>query len=138
MSEQENLYDGHKGIVELDTSDLKKNDDGTAIPNLPIFQNKVHMLIFYAPWCGYCHKMSEDVKLLAKYLADVNFLVGAVNCERNSDIEDKIKIGGYPTIYFVKENKPVLYKGERDFESMVNHLCETLQKCSKTQKIVKK
>ena len=131
MSEQANLYDGHKGIVELNTQDLTKQSDGTALANLNEFKGIVYMLIFYAPWCGYCHKMSDDVKDLAEHLNDEGFLVGAVNCERNSDIENKIQISGYPTVYFVKDDKAELYTGERNLESMVKHLCETLGKCGK-------
>jgi thiol-disulfide isomerase/thioredoxin len=131
MSEQENLYDGHKGIVELDTSDLTKQSDGTALPNLNKFQGIVYMLIFYAPWCGFCHQMADDVKDLAKHLHDEGFLVGAVNCERNSDIDEKIQINGFPTVYFVKDDKAELYDKGRDLESMVSHLCETLGKCGK-------
>ena len=127
----ENLYDGQKGIKELNTADLTKKSDGTALPHLDEFKGIVYMLIFYAPWCGFCHKMADDVKALANTLHDEGFLVGAVNCERNSDIDDKIQISSFPTVYFVKDSKAELYTKGRDLASMVNFLCETLGKCSK-------
>lgn len=129
--ENKNLYDNQPGIKELDTKDLVRQSDGSVIPVGEEFKDKVYMLVFYAPWCGHCKHMVEDVKDLAKALKDEGFMVGTINCERNTDLDDKIEISSFPTIYFVKENRAKKYDGSRDLESMVNYLCQSLGKCGK-------
>jgi len=127
--DNKNLYDNVPGIYELSTKDLIRHSDGSVLPVRNEFNNKVYMLVYYAPWCGHCRNMVNDVKELANTLKDEGFMVGTINCERNSDLSDKIVIDSFPQIYFVKENKAKKYDGSRDLESMVNFLCETLGKC---------
>jgi thiol-disulfide isomerase/thioredoxin len=129
--DDKNLYDNQPGITELSTKDLVRNGDGSVLPIRNEFNNKVYMLVYYAPWCGHCRNMVSDVKALANTLKDEGFMVGAINCERNSDLSDKILIESFPKIYFVKDNKAKKYDGDRDLESLVNYLCETLGKCGK-------
>jgi len=127
--EDKNLYDNVPGIIELSTKDLVRNADGSVLPVRNEFNNKVYMLVFYAPWCGHCRNMVTDVKDLSNTLKDEGFMVGTINCERNSDLSDKIVIDSFPQIYFVKDNKAKKYNGSRDLESLVSFLCETLGKC---------
>ena len=129
--ENKNLYDNQPGIKELDTKDLIRQSDGSVIPVGEEFKDKVYMLIFYAPWCGHCVRMVDDVKLLAKALKNEGFLVGAVNCEANKQELDKrqINITSFPTLFFVKDNVPVKYEGARDLKSLLDHLCSSLGKC---------
>ena len=126
-----NLYDNTPGVRELTTKDLVRLNDGSVLPIGNEFNNKVYMLLYYAPWCGHCKDMVQNVKLLANTLKDEGFLVGAINCEKNSDLSDKIVIDSFPTIYFVKENKANMYRGSRELDDLVNFLCETLGKCAK-------
>lgn len=126
----ENLYNNSKGIVELKTSELIKMPNGDVLVNRPEFKNKVYLMAFYAPWCGHCVRMAPDVKKLASKLVDEGFMVGAINCEANADLDSKIEIYSFPTLFFVKDNKPLVYNEARDIDSMVNFLCKTLGKCS--------
>lgn len=131
----DNLYDNTPGVVELKANDLQKLDNAAGelkvIATRPEFNNKVYFLAFYAPWCGHCVRMVDDVKLLAKALKNEGFLVGAVNCEANKQELDKrqINITSFPTLFFVKDNVPVKYEGARDLKSLLDHLCSSLGKC---------
>jgi thioredoxin-like negative regulator of GroEL len=129
--ESNNLYNNVPGIKELSTKDLIRHNNGSILPVGNDFNNKVFMLIYYAPWCGHCKDMVKDVKTLANTLKDEGFIVGTINCERNSDLNDKIIIDSFPTVYFVKENKAIKYDGSRELEDLVNFLCVTLGKCAK-------
>jgi thioredoxin-like negative regulator of GroEL len=129
--ESKNLYNNVPGIKELSTKDLIRHNNGSILPVGNEFHNKVYMLIYYAPWCGHCKDMVKNVKTLANTLKDEGFMVGAINCERNSDLSDKIIIDSFPTVYFVKENKAIQYDGSRELDDLVKFLCVTLGKCAK-------
>lgn len=128
MNNSGNLYDNHPGIFELKTADF---NNGSVIPKITQFANKVSMVIFYAPWCGHCRNMVDDIKELATALKDEGFVIGTVNCENNKDIGDVCDIQSFPTIFFIKDKKAEKYTGPRDLESLVNFLCQTLGTCKK-------
>jgi len=123
-----NLYGNHPGIFELKTLDFNK---GSVIPKKKEFSDRVSMVIFYAPWCGHCRNMVNDIKELATALKDEGFVIGTVNCENNKDIDQVSDIQSFPTIFFIKENEAQMYTGPRDLESLVNFLCQTLGTCKK-------
>ncbi len=123
-----NLYDNHPGIFELKTTDF---NEGSVIPTLTDFANKVAMVIFYAPWCGHCRNMVDDIKEFATALKDEGFVIGTVNCENNKDIEVVYDVQSFPTIFFIKDRDAQIYTGPRDLESLVNFLCQTLGTCKK-------
>jgi len=125
----ENLYDNTPGVKELKTKDLVKKSDGNVLIGDNDFRNKVYLMVFYAPWCGHCVRMSDDIKKLGGALKDEGFMVGAINCDANDDLDSKIIINSFPTLYFVKDEKVVKYDGQRDLQSLLNHLCDTLGKC---------
>ena len=130
----ENLYNNSPGVVELKTSDLTKMPNNTVVVNHKDFRVKIYLLAFYAPWCGHCVRMVNDIKTLGKYLKDEGFLVGAVNCDANADLDNKITIEGFPTLFFVKDGKAERYHGARDIDSLLDHLCKSLGKCHKRLK----
>lgn len=128
-----NLYNNTPGVVELKAEELSKlnGNELKVIVDRPDFHNKVYFLAFYAPWCGHCVRMVDDVKALAKALKNEGFLVGTVNCDANQEKLDKkgINISSFPTLYFVKDNVPIRYEGARDLDSLLSHLCSNLGKC---------
>ena len=69
------------------------------------------LVLFYAPWCGYCKLVKEPWKQLASTVAYID--VFAFNCEKNKSYLQRIKeehpylIPGYPTIVFYKNGKVV-------------------------------
>jgi len=127
----QNLYDDKKGIFELDGSSLSKNRNNQIVSLHKEFLNKVYMLIFYAPWCGHCKNMVNDITILGETLHNEGFAIGTVNCDKHEKIANEFKIDGFPTIYFSSDNKSELYEGKRDIDSLVDHLCKTLKVCKK-------
>lgn len=76
------------------------------------------MVLWYAPWCGYCQKVKDEWK---KFGAKAAFIkVCAFNCEKNKAHLAKIKndmpslVRGFPTIVAYKDGKPVEHHGESD------------------------
>ena len=124
-----NLYDNKKGIFELNSIDLSMNKDNQFVSLHEKFLNKAYMLLFYAPWCGHCQHMVNEVTQLGEQLFDENFVIGAVNCEKQDDISKKYNIQGFPTIFLSVGGKTEQYNGERTVDGFLEHLCTNLQKC---------
>ena len=59
-----NLYDDKKGIFELDSTHLSRNSNNEIVSLHEKFLNKTYMLLFYAPWCGHCKHMVNQVSEL--------------------------------------------------------------------------
>lgn len=127
----QNLYDNKKGIYELNGSHLSRNKDNQVVSLHENFVNKVYMLIFYAPWCGHCKRMVDDITKLGETLHNEGFSIGTINCDKHENVANQFKIEGFPTIYFSSNNKSEVYNGSRDLDSLVNHLCKTLNICGK-------
>lgn len=100
------IYSKEKGILELKLSDFDYINKKLYIKN-DYFLEKKGLIIFYAPWCKHCVKISELLINLA--LANINlFYFGAVNCENIEDGNDYLcsyaNITKYPTIKYIKED----------------------------------
>jgi thioredoxin-like negative regulator of GroEL len=125
----ENLYDNKKGIVELTSKDLAFNKNNQIVSLHAQFLNKAYMLLFYAPWCAHCNHMVNEITKLGEHLHNENFVIGAINCEKQSDVSQKFNIQGFPTIYLSVGDIIEQYNGERNVDGFLNYLCTNLQKC---------
>lgn len=86
------------------------------------------IVMFYAPWCGYC-KRSKDVW---KKLGDVATFVHvtAFNCEKYKDHVDKMNVDkkefirSFPTIILYKKGVPVKkFNGDRNLKELLTFCC---------------
>ena len=130
-----NLYDGKKGIFELDSTHLSRNGNNEIVSLHEKFLNKTYMLLFYAPWCGHCKHMVDQVSELGENLYDEGFVIGAVNCENQKDIAKKYNIEGFPTIFMSVGNKTEPYNGERTVDGFIEELCDKLEKYIETHSV---
>ncbi|PRT52548.1 Protein disulfide-isomerase [Wickerhamiella sorbophila] len=76
---------------------------------------------FYAPWCGYCKKMSPVYDQLGLAFADSNVVIAKLDHTEN---DVPLPIRSYPTIYFFRagEKEPILYEGTRTLEDMAEFI----------------
>lgn len=64
--------------------------------------SKPTMIMFYAPWCGFCKRMKPDYSTAATELKGQATLAAIdVNRPENSKVRKQYNITGFPTlIYF--------------------------------------
>jgi thiol-disulfide isomerase/thioredoxin len=93
-------------IVELSDKDFEGQ-------NLKKYSNKLVLIKFYAPWCGYCVRSMPEYEELAKqYSLNKNIVIARLDCQKyNNFIDNEFnkfnhgpKIHGYPTILLYKNN----------------------------------
>lgn len=88
---------------------------------------------FYSPYCGWCKKVANTVRIFGGYLRDSNVKVGKINCQTNADACEKVGVEGYPTfrLYTKGEDgktKMVDYSGQRSISDFSNFLEKELGK----------
>lgn len=117
-----NIYGEEKYILELKLKDFIYKKKKLYINN-NYFHEKKGLIIFYAPWCKHCRKISELLVDLA--LSNINvFFFGAVNAENIEDGNDKLciyaDIEKFPTIKYIKEDGTMEnYKYEYNIDNLI-------------------
>lgn len=82
------------------------------------------MVMFYAPWCGFCKQMKPDYSLAATEMKNKAVLAAIdVNRPENSAIRKLYNITGFPTLlYYELGVKKQVYEGENNKEAIVSFL----------------
>jgi len=86
---------------------------------LPLRNEGMWLMQFYAPWCGHCKKLEPIWKHVAQSLADVPVRVGRVDCTRFTTVANEFNVRGFPTIMFLKGEDTHVYEGDRSREDIV-------------------
>jgi len=83
------------------------------------FQNTNVMILYFAPWCGYCKKLMPTWNSLKKKMgAKVQFT--EINCDDNKEMCTRAGIIGYPTIRLITKDKKVInYEGDKSEEDLI-------------------
>jgi len=71
----------------------------------------------YAPWCGFCKDFAPVYEEIAtKLKGKVN--VGKIDGTSNPELQLRLQVKGYPSIYFVENEQMTFYDGERTLEDV--------------------
>lgn len=126
-SRTQNKYgiENESNVVELSTNDFT----GTSLTNKR-FNDKICLLKVYAPWCGYCIRMADDMNFLAKSLGKKDIPVLSINYEQNKELVGAIGSNGFPTMFIVDKSGN-LHKVNMGSRSVVEILT-AIQSTSKT------
>uniref|UniRef100_A0A1A9V5V3 Thioredoxin domain-containing protein n=1 Tax=Glossina austeni TaxID=7395 RepID=A0A1A9V5V3_GLOAU len=79
------------------------------------------LVMFYAPWCGYCKRTEPIFGLVAQALHATNVRVGRLDCTKYPAAAREFKIRSYPTIMFIKGNMEFTYHGDRSRDELVDY-----------------
>ncbi|KAL3891459.1 hypothetical protein ACJMK2_003721 [Sinanodonta woodiana] len=116
-------YDSHSSNAVLYT---QENFD-------EIIKDKKHFVMFFAPWCGHCKRLSPTWDELAKRYnsEDSDVTIAKVDCTVDTKVCADQQVRGYPTMKFfnMEQNKNVVpYRGNRDLDSLLRFVVEELTK----------
>ncbi|KAJ8321708.1 hypothetical protein KUTeg_000179 [Tegillarca granosa] len=92
-----------------------------------------HFVMFFAPWCGHCKRLSPTWDELGKEYNNNDgseVRIAKVDCTIDTGLCAKYDVTGYPTLKFFKlgETGAVRYKGKRDITSFKEFIEEQVAK----------
>ncbi|KRX14033.1 Mitochondrial import inner membrane translocase subunit TIM44, partial [Trichinella nelsoni] len=93
-------------VVELDDKFMKENE--------------IHLVMFYAPWCGHCKRLMPTWEQVALTLSNEPITVGKLDCTKHTSVTSELKINGYPTVRMYRYGEKYEYHGERSKEAIVD------------------
>jgi thioredoxin 1 len=75
-----------------------------------LLKNPVVLLDIWAPWCGWCRKISPVINEVAEELRDKATVV-KINYDENPEIEKRFDFMTIPALFFIKNGKVIKHTG---------------------------
>ena len=104
----------------------------TELNNKPVKNKVATIYLFFTTWCPYCKQAkpawdSFKEKMKDKVINNTSFIFEEIDCDKNSELADKYKIEGYPTIKLITEDGTVYdYDAKPDVNTLSKFVEEVL------------
>jgi len=106
-------------VVYSTATSSKTSDVMVLTPdNLEVLNRGEWFFEIYAPWCGFCKRLEPIYDKLATRLKGVTN-VGKLDGDAYQQVTMQFRVGGFPTIFFIKDGEIRIYEGERTEDAMV-------------------
>jgi len=78
-----------------------------------VTENKLAVVLFYAPWCGHCKAFKPEYENIATALKEKGIPAGRIDGDAEGEISESVGLEGFPTIMVYIEGRHVKYDGPR-------------------------
>ncbi|KAK5650473.1 hypothetical protein RI129_001502 [Pyrocoelia pectoralis] len=98
--------------------------DGASLAKLIRKEHKPIMIMFYAPWCGFCKSLKPEYAAAAGELQGHAILAAIdVNRPENAIVRNQYNITGFPTLlYYSNGAMKYQYEGENNKEGIISFM----------------
>lgn len=106
-------------------ADVYHIQDAAALGKYLKRETKPVMVMFYAPWCGYCKQLKPDYSEAATELKSSGHVLAAIDVNRpeNSVIRKQYNITGFPTLlYYENAQFKYVYEGDNNKAAIVSFM----------------
>ncbi|KAF5294296.1 hypothetical protein FQA39_LY13440 [Lamprigera yunnana] len=109
---------------DVTANDVVHITDGANLAKLIRKGGKPLLIMFYAPWCGFCKSLKPEYAAAANELQGQAILAAIdVNRPENAIVRSQYNITGFPTmLYFINGALKYQYEGENNKEGIINFI----------------
>ncbi|XP_013389215.1 protein disulfide-isomerase A5-like [Lingula anatina] len=109
-------------VEDSSAEDVTHLENPGALNKLLSKEKKPILVMFYAPWCGFCKRLKPDYAAAATELKGHSVLVGMdVDKPEMMPVRQEYNITGFPTIvYFENGKKKYNYGGQNNKEGIIS------------------
>jgi len=84
-----------------------------------VTENKLAVVLFYAPWCGHCKAFMPEYERIATALKEKGIPVARIDGDAESEISESVGLEGFPTVMVYVDGKHVKYDGPRSKDGVL-------------------
>jgi thiol-disulfide isomerase/thioredoxin len=112
-----------ESLVQSNDDEQKKNDMAQKS------QDNAKLGVYYTEWCGYSRRFNKDLDDgLENDIKNLGVSVERVDCEKNKNLCETLRVPGYPTVLLHTNDKVVQYQGDRSRNDLLNFIGNNLKK----------